>query len=75
MRNARKNFGRIFSQITEANRFSKVEGQGASSEAREESDQCAERMSSLHAFIGELLERGVPREWIEEALGARLEAA
>jgi hypothetical protein len=45
------------------------------SEAREESDQCAERMSSLNAFIGELLQRGVPREWIEEALGARLEAA
>jgi DNA-directed RNA polymerase specialized sigma24 family protein len=166
MRNARKNFGRIFSQITEANRFSKVEGRGDSpeaqrpavqnnperkrclhhefveqhqysfgwrarqlapgnpamqddlvqemslaaleynepanfeflfelagnraidylryeaargmmplSEAREASDQCAEQMSNLHAFIGELLERGVPKEWIEEALGARLEAA
>jgi excisionase family DNA binding protein len=45
------------------------------SEAREASDNCAERMSSLHAFIGELLQRGVPREWIEEVLGARLEAA
>jgi hypothetical protein len=45
------------------------------SEAREASDRCAEQMSSLHAFIGELLERGVPREWIEEVLGARLEAA
>jgi hypothetical protein len=45
------------------------------SKARQASDKFAEQMSSLHAFIGKLLERGVPREWIEEALGARLEAA
>jgi excisionase family DNA binding protein len=56
-------------------RYETARGMLPLSEAREASDQCAEQMSSLNAFIGGLLQRGVPREWIEEALGGRLEAA
>jgi excisionase family DNA binding protein len=56
-------------------RYEAARGMLRLSEAREESDRGAEQVSRLNAFIGELLERGVPREWIEEALGARLEAA
>jgi DNA-directed RNA polymerase specialized sigma24 family protein len=73
------NFGFLFelagNRAIDYLRYEAARGMLPLSEAREASDQCAEQMSSLNAFIGELLERGVPKEWIEEALGARLEAA
>jgi DNA-directed RNA polymerase specialized sigma24 family protein len=73
------NFGFLFelagNRAIDYLRYEAARGMLRLSEAREASDRCAEQMSSLHAFIGELLERGVPREWIEEVLGARLEAA
>jgi DNA-directed RNA polymerase specialized sigma24 family protein len=56
-------------------RYEAARGMLPLSAAREANDRGAEQMSSLHAFIGGLLQRGVPREWIEEALGARLAAA
>jgi hypothetical protein len=56
-------------------RYEAARGMLRLSEAQEASDKSAEQVSSLNAFIGELLQRGVPREWIEEVVGARLEAA
>jgi hypothetical protein len=38
-------------------------------------DRHAEETASLERLIEDLMESGVPREWIEEALGTRLEAA
>ncbi|HYG78582.1 MAG TPA: hypothetical protein VEK08_26520 [Planctomycetota bacterium] len=43
--------------------------------ARYARDRFAERMESLQALIDELIERGVPTEWIEEVLGERLDVA
>ncbi len=56
-------------------RYEAARGMLPLSEARQASDKYAAQMSSLNAFIGTLLQRGVPREWIAEALGARLDAA
>src|SRR5439155_3314022 len=43
--------------------------------SRHASDNTAERKASLNAFIEELVQRGVPRKWIEEVIDWRLEAA
>jgi hypothetical protein len=40
--------------------------------ARHVSDAFAEKMKSLNAFIDELLQRGVPMEWIEEMIGRKM---
>ncbi|HYG78554.1 MAG TPA: hypothetical protein VEK08_26380 [Planctomycetota bacterium] len=45
------------------------------SAARYMSSTISERMESVQAFIDELLERGVPAEWIEEVLGREVDAA
>ena len=50
-------------------------GRLALSEARHVTDSHAEKLVSLNVFIEELMQRGVPAEWIEEVIGKRLEAA
>ena len=42
------------------------------SEARLVADKSADEMESMNDFIEELIERGVPVEWIEEVMGWRL---
>ena len=42
------------------------------SHARHVSDSLAEKMASLQALIDQLMQRGVPAEWIEEVLGRRV---
>ena len=54
-------------------RYETVRGMLPLDEARDIADKAAEKTASLYDFIGELLERGVLKEWIEEVLGWRLE--
>lgn len=54
-------------------RYEARRGMLSLSQAREASDKLAEKVASLNAFIDELIQRGVPAEWIEEVIGKRLD--
>ena len=56
-------------------KYEACRGMASLDEAREVSDKRAEKVASLNAFIDELLQRGVPMEWIDEVIGYRLEVA
>ncbi|HYG77090.1 MAG TPA: hypothetical protein VEK08_18945 [Planctomycetota bacterium] len=56
-------------------RYEVARGMLPLSAARYMSSSLAERMESVQAFIDQLIERGVPVEWIEEVLGRELDAA
>jgi hypothetical protein len=56
-------------------KYEAARGMLALSEAQHVNDLTAARITSLNNFIEELLQRGVPVEWIEEVLGQRLDVA
>lgn len=56
-------------------RYEAARGRWSLSEARQGSDDSAEKLGRLKMFIDTLMRRGVPAEWIEEVLGERLDVA
>ena len=56
-------------------RYEAARGTLSLKQARHASDKRAEQVASLKIFIGELIQRGVPAEWIEEVIGQRLDVA
>jgi DNA-directed RNA polymerase specialized sigma24 family protein len=52
-------------------RYEALRGMLSLDEAREMSDSVEQKMESLRNLIEALIERGVPREWIDEVLGRR----
>jgi len=50
-------------------KYEATRGMVSLSQVRHVSDKVVEKMASLNVFIDELLQRGVPAEWIEEVIG------
>ena len=56
-------------------RYEACRGWKSLDEAREYSDKLAEQTAGLESYIDTLLQGGMPKVWIEEVLGYRLDAA
>lgn len=56
-------------------KYEACRGRHSISDMQQASDSFAEKIESFNTFIDELLQRGIPVEWIEEVLGERLDIA
>ena len=68
-------FGRASSRAIDYLKYEATCGMLSLEEAGYASKNNAEKAASLNAFIEELEQRGVPREWIDEVIDWRLSAA